>query len=265
MTESTLPDRPTMKTDEDLSLGLKWSFIGHGAILLLILVQTFVFPGKVSTYIPTLKVDLVGLPDILKKDLALPNQKQLNQEIQKVLKKAEQHTREVKPTKTVKELVQKDEMTLNHKATTEKTVEKKNKRALDRHKALSKIQEFSESETTPQKKVLIKGNKISPGASLSGEAREALEASYLDLLRDRLQENWTLPPWVARQNHAAQVQIYLDAQGHLHHLKFIKASGSAQFDEAVKRAVDASQPFPLPPKDLARSLLVDGILVGFPL
>jgi len=265
MSELAVPPKARLQVDEDLLKGIKWSSIVHLSCLVLFLIQSLVFPSKVKPYVPTLKVDLVGLPDVLKKDLTRPSQKQINQEISRVIKQAEETAKQVKATKKVKEIAQKDEMVVHPQPSAHKTVEKKNKRALERLKALAKIQDDGVAANPTKKTTLIKGNKISPGASLSGDAKEAAEANYLEVLRDRLQENWTLPPWVARQRLAAQVQIYIDAKGNLKGMKVLKQSGNTQFDEAVKRAVQESQPFPLPPKDLVSNLLADGILVGFPL
>ncbi len=258
-----------MKQDDlKLTKGLKWSVFGHALLALLILGKRLIFPDQVQIYIPTLRVDLVGLPDILKKDLKPSQKSQFNQDIAQVLKKAERDANRIKTTKPtpIKELAKKDEMVLKPSLQHDKTVEKRNQKALNRLKALAKIQEFRDkTDTSSVQHILIKGNQISPGLSLSGDAKEASEAHYYDILRDRLLENWTLPPWIGRQNFDAQVQIYINAQGKLQRLKFLKPSGSSQFDNLIKRTIDLSQPFPFPPQELKTSLLTHGILIGFPL
>ena len=142
--------------------------------------------------------------------------------------------------------------------------EKKLTSALDRIRALEKIEDESKSESRPSA-AIVKGNKLSKGTSLSGDAKEAAEASYYDTLRSKLQENWELPVWIARQNLDAQVRVYIDPYGRVRSYRFMKASGNDQFDSAIKKTLEDSQPFPKPPDELASSLLVDGILVGFPL
>lgn len=239
-----------IESTPSLSAGIKWSFVGHVVLALLILIKSVVFPGKPLPYIPTLRVDLVGLPDVLKKDL---HKETFNKEIAQVLKKAAQKA------------VPKNEMVIHPKHVTssdEKSVSSKNLRALERMKSLAKIQNLESSHSAPK---IIKGNRLSAGKSLSSDAEESSEANYLDLLRDRLQDNWTLPAWIARQNLSAQVRVFINAQGHLQKLKFVKFSGNAQFDEAVQEALKNSQPFPVPPEALHHLLLSDGILVGFPL
>jgi TonB family protein len=248
-------------------IGLKLSAFLHFAFILFILIQGVFFPDQTIPYIPTLKVDLVGLPDVLKKDLALPNQTPTKEIIAKTVKKIEQQAKEA-AKHPPKEVAKKDEMVMKSKpqalkkqeSVTDTRLEKKNQRALDRLKSLAKIQEGPD---VPQK--LIKGNKISPGSSLSGEAKEALTANYYDLLRDRLKENWSLPIWLSRQNYRANVMVSIDPQGRLIELKFTKSSGNSQFDDAVKRAFQNSVPLPIPPQELKQTLLSHGILVGFPL
>lgn len=259
------PDRPKLQSDYDFNAGLKASVIGHLALIFLILVKSLVFPGKPLLYIPTLKVDIVGLPDVLKKDLkANPESEAAQKEIAKALKDAEQ---QIKKLKTVppKVIAKKDEMVLKPKnAESAKAREKKLKSALDRIKALNKITSPDESDSHNAPKV-IKGNKISKGSSLSGDARESDQTSYYDALRERLQENWSLPVWLSRKDLSAQVQIFIDSRGKLRNFRFTKTSGNSQFDDAVKKTLKKSEPFPVPSDADASTVLVDGVLIGFPL
>ncbi len=254
-----------LAAEPKLGRTLKISLIAHLAFVALVVIKSLIFPSKPMSFIPTLRVDLVGLPDILKKDKSSLSKLTEPAELNKALKEAERIAKQMKPVapvKAPKEVAAPDEMVLKPKSMAQtKERKKKLQSALDRIKALNKI---SESEDTP-KATLVKGNQVSKGTSLSGDAREAAEASYFDLLRDKLQENWSLPVWIARQNLSAQIQIYIDGRGRLRNLRFIKVSGNPQFDEAVKRTVSDSQPYPVPPHELAEGLMIDGILVGFPL
>jgi colicin import membrane protein len=258
----------------DFSVGLRRSMALHAAIAVLILFKSFVMPGKSIPIVPTLRVDIVGLPDVLKKDLPQLNKRPPSPEIEAAMKKAEAEIKKKEAPKPEEkaEPAEKDEMVLKPKKASEqepaKARERKNKNALDRIKALAKL-----GVDTPQKEAvkekpagqLIKGNAISKGTSLAGDAKENAAATYYDILRDRLQENWALPVWLARQKLSARIQIFIDSQGRLKAFKFLKGSGNAQFDEAVKKAIQDSQPFPAPPSELAGSVLADGVLVGFPL
>ena len=255
-----------MNESEKTHFGLRWSLFGHALVFISALTKAFVFPGSASPYVPILKVDLVELPDVLKKDLAMTSQNHLTQEISKILKQAEQDATRLK-FKTP-QITEKDEMAIHPKALSEKSIQNKNKRAMDRIKALIKIQDPSSENLTHKKDIkllLNKGNKLSPGTSLSADAKEADHANYLDTLRDRLRQNWFLPVWIDKQGLNAQVLIRIDATGILREFKLVKSSGNAQFDKAVKQAVQQSQPFPLPTSELKTDILSDGVLVGFPL
>ena len=52
--------------------GLRKSLAIHGLLLALVLLASLVFQGNPIPILPTLRVDVVGLPDALKKDLQTP-------------------------------------------------------------------------------------------------------------------------------------------------------------------------------------------------
>lgn len=261
-TLSLPPRRPKLQTDLDFNFGLRFSLLAHAVLIGGVLLKSLVFPGKPIMYIPSLRVDVVGLPDILKKDLK-------KSDISEILKKAEREAPKPAPKaarkerESPKEIAKPDEMVLKPKVAAETPAERKRRMrgALDRLKALQKIQ----SETQSAAVAPIQGNRISKGTSLSGDARESDQPTYLDQVRDRLQENWSLPVWLARQKLSATVQIWIDARGRLTNVRFIKPSGNTQFDEAVRRTLLQSEPFPPPTAAFTQLARVDGILVGFPL
>ncbi len=162
---------------------LKRSAVFHGAILFFLLVKGLVFPDVSAPIPPTLRVDIVALPDILKKDKS-----------QLIKVPTDSEEARPKPTEDKKpvEKAEKDEMVLKPKVIKkDDNIAKRNQRSLERIKALAKIQD---DEEPPKKQAPIKGNMISKGSSLSGDAREAGEPTYLDTIRDRLQEYWELNP-----------------------------------------------------------------------
>lgn len=262
-----------------LSVGLKWSGLAHALLFMLVVFQNLLFPSTPILYVPTLRVDLVGLPDVLKKDLKTPTQmkaeNQTKQDITKILKEAEQAAHKIKERESRKEPELKSpdhSMTIASKAKLEKegskkTVENKNKNALARIKALAKVQPTEEPSrsASPSTLKIIKGNRLSPGTSLSGEAKEGLAAEYFDLLKEHLLDNFTLPPWLSRQNFSAQVVLFIDSRGQIRRYNFVKLSGNPQFDDVIKKTLQESQPLPLPPQSFQASLITNGILVGFPL
>lgn len=254
----------------------------HGAALAVLLVHSLVFPGKPRplAITPTLRVDVVGLPDLLKNQLPTSAPPPSSDQLSEKLKSAAQDAKDIKssvnpklppaPKAPVSERADPDELVLKPKTVQDRDRSKKNRSALDRIRSLVKVSNDTHSAAPSKNQgtrpgMLIKGNAISRGTSLTGEAREAAVATYYDALRDRLQENWALPVWLTRQNFSARVHLLIDARGSIKSFRFVKPSGSEKFDEAVKKTLNDSQPFPIPPEGIASSLLSDGILVGFPL
>jgi len=147
------------------------------------------------------------------------------------------------------------------KQTSPKQRKQRIQNALQRIKALEKISNNAEIEA-PKK---VKGNILSPGTSLASDARENDTPSYEDLVYERVKSNWVLPVWLSRQNLRATLLILLDRQGRVVRLQFKQRSGHPKFDEAAEDAIKNSQPFPPPDQEAARTVAIDGILLGFPL
>jgi colicin import membrane protein len=262
-----------VRTDR-LGSAITWSLVAHGAIALFVVVKSLVFPGNPILVAPALRVDVVGLPDILKKDLSQVSKSLPQEALKEQLEDAAKQAQAVKPVEVPKEApAAKDEMVLNPKKLDKKAEkiedakrEKKLESALARIRALERLKDKEETEREEANDaVVIKGNQVSKGTSLSGDARESAEAGYYDLVRERLIEFWSLPPWLSRQKLAAQVLITVDGAGNILSVKFVKTSGNPQFDEAIRATLRDSQPLPKPPAKIASTVSSEGIVVGFPL
>src|SRR5437764_1266782 len=98
---SAVPAPPKSAYDRDLSRGFKISVIAHIALALFLLIKTVVFPGNPVPIIPTLRVDVVGLPDLLKQELKNVPQAQSSEKMQEALKQAEESAKKIEPPKPV--------------------------------------------------------------------------------------------------------------------------------------------------------------------
>jgi outer membrane biosynthesis protein TonB len=256
---------------DPLGKALKISTTLHVLVLIFLIIKNWVFPSEPKFFAPSLRVDLVALPDTLKKDLptavtpsapSTENSAPVPQSETKVQAKVE----EAAPH----EMVLHPKKAKNHSKEKTKQKEKpqdrdkKIKGALARIKALSKFSNADEKPATRPSQ-LIAGNQISKGTSLSGDAKENAITGYDQALRDRLVENWALPIWLSRQNLSAKVQLFLDARGYVKDYRFLKRSGSEQFDLAVRKTIEDSQPFPPPPDTIRAWILREGVTLGFPL
>jgi protein TonB len=251
--------------EDQLGRAMTWSLIGHGAIALFIVLKSLVFPGAVVPIAPALRVDLVGLPDLLKKDLVKVPKELPKTDLQKKLEAAAQEAKKIKPAPP-KAAPPKDEMVLNPKKAA-KEKERKIDLALAKIRALERLKDKTEEEKPKEEDepIVIKGNQASKGTSLSSDAKEKAQASYYDLVRDALVEYWALPAWLGRQALAAQIQIRIGPAGRVLSAKFLKPSGNDQFDAAIMATIKEAQPLPRPPEELLSSLNDDGVIVGFPL
>ncbi len=246
--------------------GLRWSLLIHGIITLSVLIQQLIFPSKIIMVPPSLRVDLIGLPELTKRDMTLAPRPVQNNEVMKEVNTTTPEAPKGSAAKASDSVI-KDEMAIAPKSVSNTKERKKTiQAALTRIKALERIKNEQENTTTPSRKGgLVKGNVLSAGESISGEVSDNAQNAYFERVRERIQENWELPVWLSRQTLSAQVQLHIDPRGGIRNYRFIKSSGNPQFDEAVKKALQTSVPFPVPPAGLTSAVLTNGILVGFPL
>lgn len=259
-------------SDQGLSKGIKISIILHVVLLIVIVLYQSYSTPKVINYIPSLKVDLVGLPDLKKNDAGAEGlaDKGPEKEVAKTKpveqpKPVEKKVEEPKPVAKVPEKV----VPLKKVETKKKVdVQKEANAALKRLEALAKLQEKMEKEENAKSKKgktsIRKGNFVSHGGSIIGAA-EGMSDPYLDGVLTTLRNNWNLPVWLTKKNLSAQVIVFLDSKGNLKNYILKKESGNKQFDTYVIKALKQSEPFGAPPEKWKDALSEDGLLIGFPL
>ncbi len=241
--------------DQLFSKALRGSFIAHFLLLMATLVGSIVMPGKPKQYVPSVRVDLVGLPDIKKADLA----KTSPAEMERLKQKLEEIDRGERAA--LKEKAKKadpDQMVLKKKEKDDgKTRKKDLSDAIRRMRAVQAIEEEVSKAAAP-----AKGNILSKGSALAGEQNMDTD-TYIGELLNRIQEHWNLPLWLKlkRPPLVAKVVLYIDSRGDIARVVFSQRSGNDQFDSYVMKAIEQSAPFP-PPTSGIKS---DGVLLGFPL
>lgn len=206
-------------------------------------------------YIPSLRVDLVGLPTQKTVESAAPPPGE----------SAPTPAPAPAPKKTkIRDLPEEGDYSLKKSKTKtkeskkEKEAKRKLKQAIERIRAIERIKALTATEE-------VRGNRISKGTSLSAEARSTLEAGYFDVVLEQVRTHWELPKWLLGQGLSAKVLLQIDSRGNIRNFKFVQSSGNPGFDQEVKRALLAANPFPIPPQDISTAILNDGILLGFPL
>lgn len=237
---------------------LKWSTIVHCVLILYSMISSIIFPGTPKTYIPSVKVDLIGLPDIKKADLSNATPSADMDSLKKQLQALEKEYKpkpveKAKPAEKVKPVAPKDDA-MGMKAKTQDRKQLLND-AISRMKSLQAIE-----EQVKKTQVAAKGNKLSKGSQLTGVQSDDGD-TYVDELVGRIRNNWNLPLWLSKQTLSAKVVVYVDERGAIERIVFVEGSGNAQYDQYVKRSIEASAPFGIPPDDL----LSNGVMLGFPL
>ncbi len=243
---------------EPLSRYLKISIGIHVAIAVGLVVQGVFFPGRTKPYTPSLRVDLIGLPDQLRNEKPTPPGGAASLPLKNLAPPPPP------PSEEAGALPSKKKTAKNPRATEERpsSASERAKLALQRFKALNAVKASSQPGTGTG--APIKGNQVSKGTSLSADARESLESNYRDVLWDHLVENWELPNWLQGRDFSATVRIWIDPSGRIIQTYFQKQSGSREFDDAVTQTLRRSQPLPAPPADFRTTAIQNGILLGFP-
>jgi len=237
--------------DQKLKRFVLFSAAAHLLLILAMILKTVIAPSTPKEYIPSLRVDLVALPDQKKNEAIQP----APSAAPSVAPPKSKTKAKVKPETDDGDLsVPKKK---KQKSKKELKAQKKMKEALARIKAIERIKTMMGEP--------IKGNQVSKGSALTGEAKVALETSYVDLVRERIITYWELPKWLKDQNLSANVQVFIDRAGQMSRFQFLKSSGNEQFDNEVKRTLQAAAPFPVPPKELAGDMASDGIIYRFPM
>jgi colicin import membrane protein len=206
----------------------------------------------------SIRVDLVALPDKLPAQLPTePEKKAVPQEAQTPPVAEPQPVPIAPVTKPNPESLKK--------------AEEKNKRkeqdALKKLQQLEAIEQLKNKMTAEEKlkkaAQTFKGNQISSGTELKG-LTAVQHDNYVGLIKKKIYANWALPQWLAHKQLAAQVVVQVDDQGNIVGKKMYKSSGNPAYDDAVLESVMRSSPLPKPPESLAKLLLNEGLLVGFP-
>ena len=231
----------------------RWLIISlsiHVAIILLILIANGIYrisarpvfvAGSLGNAEP-ISVDVVGLPNILKKDIPLVNKEETPEE-EPVEKKAE--------------------MTLpDAKQTAEK------KKSL-----ISKIKDAVTKEDNYLTKIkIIKGLNVQKGSSVGtstsgtgiGINSDAVPANpYFGTIKEYIRAYWKVPNWIKKDGLNTLVVVRISDDGNIRELNISKSSGNSEFDELALNSVKNAAPFPKPPVSI-KELLDNGIILSFP-
>ncbi len=209
--------------DKNFPYWLKVSLGVHLAVLVL-LSWDFSFRKNIP---PSLRVDVIDLPDKIKK---------IERTSKKVKKK-----RPPQKKKDNKALVLKQKQN-------PKKVKKKDQG----------------SETPPKEtRTMFKGNFLAKGQGLEGLNRLSMER-YYEKVGESVRKHFITPQWLDLTNLSAAIEVTLDDEGKIITKSFIKGSGNELFDQQALEAVIKAEPLPSPPDRLKKLFYKINFILKFP-
>ncbi len=194
---------------------------------------------------PSINVEVVGLPNVLKKDIDTLNKAMME--------------------KVQEEIVEKDKMVLKND---KKTIA--NKKDL-----IQKLKQSIEDRDNYLKKIkVIKGIKESQANNKTGSP--SLEVGtgngsdvgssinpYFVSIKELVRNYWQIPTWLKAEGLNTQITIYIGMDGQLTNIEITKPSGNSDFDKLAFQAVKNSAPFTPPPPSV-KDLVENGVVLSFP-
>lgn len=273
------------ETQDEFSRGVYLSLTLHLGIILFFVIKGFVFRDEVIDYSQAIRVDIVGLPEKIKK--TPPKQLMPSKDIvseadlpKEVVKETVTQSSEPAPRPIVTPLPPKVDKDFLNLAQLKKN-ETKQKEAFQKLKtmtAIERIQKEVEKEKKekkeaknqgkssgvagPTKNAPIKGNILAPGTELIGIDKIQHE-NYAAELDRHVKQFWSLPEWLNRKGYKGQLIVRIDERGQIISREILKNSGNQQFDESIIATIDQSNPLPAPPEKLSAKVRSEGILIGF--
>lgn len=232
------------------------SFLVHGLVVFFIFIQNVYFPSKPTRYLPSVRVDLVALPNKVYKKVITKN----------LPKPKKQKSVQVK-SQPKKKLPQKKKPKIKAKAKPKvksKTIRQMQKKAIEQLKAQVALEKTKKEP--PQKtnwKQEFKGNIIAAGTHLTGLAQIQHE-DYQKELDFHVKQYWELPKWLDQDDLRATALVKINQQGFVVEKKILHSSGNFQYDKIVLETIDRASPFPKPAKKFFNIVRIDGIILGFP-
>jgi TonB family protein len=117
-------------------------------------------------------------------------------------------------------------------------------------------------------KLIIEGNKVSKGSSITGEQvdmSQQIFVAYIQELPDKVRVNWKLPTYMVDKNLQCRVQLFIGPDGRVIKMKLFESSGDNEYDSRAMDAVRKTSPLPKPPSSILSSVASGSVILGFPL
>jgi colicin import membrane protein len=276
-TSSRQQSLPLADREDRLSKWLFFSFLFHGALILVLFVVPFL-PDRSRPSYPIYTVDLVGGEKIggnnLGTELLSPSvskaaPKKAAEEVPPPLE-TKQETKKEKPKPVEKSAPPEEKVALKEAAKKEppkkeptkdtKSEPKTDESALDRvrerliQSAVDRARSRTEGAQNPAKGDAISSGPgegegaaaLGPGGRGGGVVKGMEFIIYQNRMLSSIKDNWA---WVGQKsNLKVVVHFSIKDSGEITGLKIVQPSGDPSYDESVLRAVKKSSPLPPPPE-----------------
>ena len=257
------PKRGEDLASDHLARWITYSIAFHILMFICFSVRAFFSPSEEIKIEPTIRVDIVSLPDRAFAKLPPsitappPEEKKLPPPPpQPVAKPVAIQVPKPEPPK----------LDLNKNKHNQEA-------ALRRLQALQKLQQAPEPEAAPEHKAdqkeaetqsapPVRGNVLSNGNGLKGVTKLDDE-QYTQTIQEHITRHWNLPQFLSSANLSALVRVFVDARGTLLKKVLVRSSNNPVFDQSAMQAVDSALPLPRPPDDLVNVVSVRGIDIDF--
>ena len=196
----------------------------------------------------SINVDVVGLPNILKKDLNLLQEQRAKEAGAKRLQKKDQMV--LPDQRKIKKARQTAIENIRRSVAYEKTYLEKLKiiKGLRKSVDIGRITDSAEKST---------------GTGSSDTTSDIPSNPYFITLKDLIKSYWKVPHWMDTEGLNTLVVTKINASGEIYYLDTIKSSGNRDFDNLALSAIKSASPFPTPPI-LVKETLENGIVFSFP-
>lgn len=221
--------------------------------------------SKIKMLQSAVRVDIVAMPKYTLKELESMTESSqgATKEIPKAVKESQASTNDKSEGPEFIDNVKKINLQEMLKNISKKKIKKKSKNnAID-----GKITETSIGESE-LKRLLIAGNKLSKGTSLTGEiSSEDLSEyeKYIFDLPDIIRPYWKIPSYLKNQELKCRIRVYIGKEGQLLKTEIFESSQSEEYDHLALLSIKKASPFPAPPEKFLNKVVQGEIILGFPL
>ncbi len=207
-----------------------------------------------------IRVDVVSMPTLTVKELKTIEPTEIKSEDKPVEVKAPE--------------VKNDEKTAEAKPDPKDfKVEDKKKSFHDLLKKLSKknialVKNDEEGKAKKAQNIVISGNKISKGSSLTlgkNSADQEVLVNYISTMADAVRPYWRLPSYLMNKNLNARLRVAIALNGEVISVSIYESSGNSEYDERAKAAIIQGAPYAIPDKEIRDRVIKGDIILGFPL